>query len=174
MWCDPVDEALFLGREDGSSFAVEAHESPHRTTCPEHGSQLVGEPQWFEDVSIPRTACELSIGRRNQSSHPGSIAGQLRPLIHVISQELVLDEVRARIAGQLLSVCLGVEEGGGVYGRPPESVHRNGLTQAGKHRSAQGIGLESGPAGLDDHSDQVVECRAGLQDHVLTILGSSV
>ena len=163
MRCDPVDETLFLWRENCSSFAVEAHESPHGTTSPKHRAELVGEPQRFEDVSIARAACEFSVGRRNQRSHSGSIAGQLRPLVHVIAQELVLHEVRPCIARYFLAVGLGEEEGGGVYGRPPEGVHGNRLAKPRKHRRAQGIGLEPGPAGLDDDRDHVVECGAGLQ-----------
>src|SRR3979411_3209020 len=125
MWGDSADERFLLSREDGSSPPVEAHECPNATPRPEHRAQLVLEPQRLKDVAVAMATPKVAIGRPSQRSHSGPFTGQLRPLVHVVAQELVLDEVGACRDRELLAVALGKEQSGGIHGGPPDSVHRN-------------------------------------------------
>ena len=95
MRCDPVDELLLLRSEHGSSLTVEAHESPHGAASAKHRAKLIGQTKRFEDVAIASAAFQPAIRCRGQRAHPGSVVRELGPLVHVIRQKLVVDEVRA-------------------------------------------------------------------------------
>ena len=142
-------------------FAMQADVTPAGVPHPQHRAQLVLQPQRREDVPVPLTPRGVPAGRLHQRAHACRVAGQLGPLVDVLAQELVLDEIGAGFLRQFLAVGLGEQQGRRVRGRPPQCVDGHRFPQSRQDRRPERVRVQPRPAGPDDCGGEIVERRTG-------------
>jgi hypothetical protein len=142
---------------------MEAEIAPAVAVGAEHGAQLVAEAERPEDVAIPRALLRPAAGRLVQRADTAAIARELAPLVHVVFEKLVRDEVRPGLRRNLVAVGAREEQRRGIDRGRPECIHRHSAPQARQHPPAQLVEVEPRPARLRNGDDQVVARRAA--DH---------
>ena len=123
-------------------LAMQADVTPAGVPDPQHRAQLVLQAERREDVPVPVAPGRVAAGRLDQRAHARRIAGQIGPLVDVLVQELVLDEIRARALRQFLAVGPGEQQRGRVCGCPPQRVDRHGLPQPRQDGRPQRVGVQ--------------------------------
>ena len=158
---EPPDEPHLLGgKPRPGRFPVQAEVAPADPPYPQHPPELVLQAERREYVPVTVAARGTALGGLHEGPHPRGIPGQVRPLVDVIVQELVLDEIRAGFLRQFLAVRPGEQQGGRVRGGPPERIDRHDLPQPRQHGGPQGVRFQTRPAVPGDRSGQIVERRA--------------
>ena len=142
-------------------LAMQADVTPAGVPHPQHRAQLVLQPQRREDVPVTVTLRRVTAGRLHQRAHACRVAGQFGPLVDVLVQELVLDEIGAGFLRQFLAVGLGEQQGRRVRGRPPQRVDGHGLPQSRQDRGPEPVCVQPRPAGPDYSGGEIVERRTG-------------
>ena len=129
MWRQPVDVVDLPPGERSTRLAVEADVAPAGAADAQHRPQLVAEAEWLEDVAVAGARLQLTVSRLGEGAHAQTLPRERRPLVHVLIEELVLDEVWNRLGRKLLLVRLGEEERRRIDGCPEGRIEG--------HRSAQ-------------------------------------
>ena len=155
-----ADVALLFAREHGARLPVQTDIAPADAAHAQHRAQLVGETQRGEDVAMAGAGLHLAARRLGEGSHTEGIAGQRGPFVDVVLAELVLDEVRDGLGGDVLLVCLGEEQRRRVDRRPEGGVERHGPVQPRQDAVAQSVRRQARAADLDDRPGEVLECHA--------------
>jgi hypothetical protein len=141
---------------------VQADVAPAGAADPEHRSQLVAETERAEDVAVAGACLHVASGRLEERAHARSLPRERRPLVHVVAEELVPDEVGNRFGGDLLLVRLGEEKCRRIDCRPEGRIEGHGPAQSRQHLIPERLRRKTGPADLDDRAGQVLEHWAPL------------
>jgi hypothetical protein len=120
-------------------LAMQADVAPAGVAHPQHRAQLVLQAQRREDVPVTATPRRVTAGRLHQCAHACWVAGQVGPLVDVLVQELVLDEIGAGFLRQFLAVGLGEQQRGRVRSRPPQRVDGHSLPQSRQYRGPEPV-----------------------------------
>src|SRR5215211_7612273 len=107
MRCQPMYVVDLLPREGSGRLAVQADVAPAGAADPEDRSQLVPETERPKDVAVTAACLHVASRRLGERANSQALPRQIRPLVHVLVEELVLDEVGNRLGGDLLLMRLG-------------------------------------------------------------------
>lgn len=83
-----------VSRESRPGAAVQTHTAPGDAADTQYRPQLVAEPHRPRDLAVARAGVHVAAGGFGQSSHTDGIGRERRPLVHVVVEELVVDEER--------------------------------------------------------------------------------
>ena len=134
------DELLLPGGEAAAGFAVQAHEPPAGVAGAQHGTQLVAKAQWLKQVTVTGTGLEVTVGHTRERADSPRVLGKFRPLIDVVTRELVVDEVGDHPVRDAFAKCLSEQQRGRVTRRPPQRVDRHHPPQPGQHLGLEAVG----------------------------------
>jgi hypothetical protein len=119
MRSQPPHEARLLSRERSAHPPVQADETTTGAAHPEDGAQLVAETERPEDVAVARARVDVTPRRFDVGAHVAYwISRQRRPLVDVVVEELVVDELRESVGRDLLLVRLREQKRRGIDRRP--------------------------------------------------------
>src|ERR1019366_7280422 len=170
MGGDPLDEEDLLSGKRSTDLAMNAHVAPAHAAAPKHCPQLVAETKRPEDVPVAWTRVWIAGGRFDERPHADAVPSERRPLVHVVVDELVGNEIRNRACRNLLLLRLGEEKRCRIDGRPESCVERHHPPEPWEHALPELRGQQTGPAEVDDRPGDVLEGRPLLHwnEHVTT------
>ena len=140
---------------------MQADVAPAGAPYPQYRAELILQAEWRENVTVTIAPPGMTVSGLHERAHAHRIPRQVGPLVDVVVQELILDEIRSGFLRQFFTVRAGEQQCGGVSGRPPECVDRHDLAKSWQDRGPQRVRIQPGPAGLGYRGGQVAERRTG-------------
>src|ERR1019366_2836923 len=137
MGGDPLDEEDLLSGKRSTGRAMNTQVAPAHAAAPKHRPQLVAETERPEDVPVAWTRVWIAGGRFDERPHADAVPSERRPLVDVIVDELVVNEVRNRACRNLLLLRLREEKRRRIDGRPESCVEGDRPPEPREHAPPQ-------------------------------------
>ena len=153
---------MHQGRDRGSvaPASLGVIRQPH---CHQQSAEIrIAETKRSKELSVAWTRVRIASGRLDERPHADAVSSERRPLVDVVVDELVVDEIRNRAGRDLLLLRLSEEKRRRVDGRPEGCIEGNRPPEPWEQALPELQGRQTGPAEVDDRPGEVLVGEALL------------